>query len=410
MGLLDFNLDDPTSMGLLSAGLNMIGNSGRGSGMSTGAILANGAGAGFQGAQGVRDGRTHAELLKRKLAEDDLHQQQLKLQTEGMLRKNAMEDSIRGVYKDAYSAGGRVDNPNWSFKDAKASAEPQFIDRPAGLDLQSIPNKLMGVGAFQEGLALKKQLMGENYKLSKDETLYGADNKVIATGVQSAPKNELKEGYITQDASGKWVVDPVLFDAHLKGKQAGATSVNVGKDNLGLKPADRFNMEGKLSDDYRAETKTDQGVLSAASKIKASLSKDGALADQAAIYSFAKILDPDGAVREADYAAIMNTAGLADRVRNYVQKLQTGEQLSATQRKEMLDVMGRFETVANSKIATTRGNYSERAKSYNLEPSKLFMDASKGLVAKPKAEQSPQKTKVIGNKTYVFDGTGWSAQ
>jgi len=73
--------------------------------------------------------------------------------------------------------------------------------------------------------------------------------------------------------------------------------------------------------------------------------------------------------------------------------MQTGEMLSPNQRKEMLDVMSRFEQVASSKIANIRNNYSERARSYNLAPEKLFMDAKK------ETAPAPQKT-VVRTGTY----------
>lgn len=346
-GLLDF--EDPRTMGLLNAGLGIMAQAGDTSRQfGLGQALASGLGT-------MQQTQLQAEMLKRQKAQEDLQMQMKTLQADEIKRRYAMDNAIRNEYKNAYT--------------------------PDGLNLASLPNKLMGIGAFDEGLALQKQLRGENYKLGKDESLFSPDNKLIATGATTAPKRELKEGYITQDENGNWVIDKTLYEAHVKAKKAGATSVNVNKDNLGLTPSDRFNMEGKLSDDYRGETKTDQGVLSAVSKIKTSLSKPGALADQSAIYSFAKMLDPEGAVRESDYAAVMNTAGLEDRVKNYIQKMQTGEMLSPNQRKEMLDVMSRFEQVASSKIANVKNNYSERARSYNLAPEKLFMDAKKEVAA-----------------------------
>ena len=409
MGLLDnFNLEDPRTMGLLNAGLNMLGNSGASrTPINLGQIL----GGGLQSYTGTLDDfrkrKQQEEELARVAKMQDLQRQQSEMQLGQMQRKNEMDAAIRGAYKEAYDPGGQERNPEWNAVDQQAIEQPQFLNRPASLNMQNLSKKLMSIGAFDESMAIQKQLRGENYKLGKDERLFSPDNKIIAEGLSSAPKRELREGYIVQDENGNWAIDPVLQAAHLASRRAGSTSVNVGKDNLGLKPRDRFDMESKLSDDYRAETKTDQGVLSAASKIKTSLSKPGALADQATIYSFAKMLDPDGAVREADYAAIMNTAGLYDRMQNYVQKLKTGEALSENQRKEMLDVMGRFESVANNRIGTVRSNYSPRAEAYNLDPKKLFMDASKAPTATP-LKKSAMKGQIESG--YRFKGGDPSKQ
>lgn len=154
--------------------------------------------------------------------------------------------------------------------------------------------------------------------------------------------------------------------------RAGASQVNVNTDNLGLKPKDRFEMEGKLADDFKQVTKIDSGVLAATRKISTSLTKDGALKDQAAIYSFAKMLDPEGAVRESDYAAIANTSGLVDRVRNYANRLLTGEQLTPQQRNEMLELAKAFEGVANQRIKKAQGDFAGQAQRYNLRPEAVY--------------------------------------
>ena len=159
------------------------------------------------------------------------------------------------------------------------------------------------------------------------------------------------------------------------------TSVNVNTDALGLKPKDRFEMEGKLSGDYEKATATDSAVLNATGKIRSAFTQEGALKDQAAIYAFAKMLDPDGAVREADYAAISGAAGLVDRVRNYTQKLLNGEQLTPTQRQEMIKLSDAFDQVANRRITDQRKRYSQQAERYNLRPE---------AVLTPQAPQQPK--------------------
>lgn len=95
MGLLDnFNFDDPATMGLLSAGLNMLSNSGRGGNMNTGQIIAGGAGAGMQGAQNVLQARAMQEMERRKAEHENM---QLKMnQQEYDMRSGQIQDKERG--------------------------------------------------------------------------------------------------------------------------------------------------------------------------------------------------------------------------------------------------------------------------------------------------------------------------
>jgi hypothetical protein len=183
------------------------------------------------------------------------------------------------------------------------------------------------------------------------------------------------------------------------------TSVIVPPDNLGLKPKDRFEMEGRLFDDFKGVTKLDTLVLDATRKIKTALAQPGAMKDQAAIYSMAKMLDPEGAVREADYAAISNTAGLLDRMKGYLNRLATGEQLSETQRNEMLGMMSAFEGVATRRIGSAKADFSTRAKRYNLDPDSVFSGSVNTDPQKP-AAGAPKPTKRWNPATGTFEPVG----
>jgi hypothetical protein len=159
-------------------------------------------------------------------------------------------------------------------------------------------------------------------------------------------------------------------------KRAGATNLSVNTDNLGLKPKDRFDMEDKMRNDYTAATKNDSEIINTAQDLKNILQQGGALKDQAAIYKFAKSLDPMGAVREADYAAIVKTAGGLDYVTSLVNKALTGEQLSPNQRKEMDSLMSAMAGVAQQRISKVQQRYGANAKMYNLQPENIFQQQS----------------------------------
>lgn len=145
MGLLDnFNFDDPSTMGLLSAGMNMIGNSGRGGNMNTAQILANGVGSGIEGIQGVHQARAQAELLKRKLAMEDLQNQHLQMGNDA--QKQSMDDAAltRKTLMD-YSANRMQQNSAPAPQPQAPSMQNQsFAPQP-----QSVGDSLMQGSAPQ---------------------------------------------------------------------------------------------------------------------------------------------------------------------------------------------------------------------------------------------------------------------
>jgi hypothetical protein len=185
-------------------------------------------------------------------------------------------------------------------------------------------------------------------------------------------------------------------------RKAGATSVSVGADNLGLKPKDRFDMEGKLGDDYRAATKTDNLVIGSAGQITELLKQTGPLKDQAAIYSFAKMLDTEGAVREADYAAIINTAGGIDRVKNLFNRALTGEMLTPNQREDMAKVARGMGRVAAERIRKQNKAYGAQAERYNLRPEAFLTEPP--TFTDPPAAPAPGASSVRSQADAILSG------
>ena len=257
MGLLDnFNFDDPRTMGLLQAGLGVMAQAGDTSRpYNVGQALSGGLNA-----------YTGSIAAAKKQKQDELEYQQAQevrqMQMNEMRRKSQMDEAIRGQYKKAYSGGGQELNPNWSFKDTfnqTPSAQPQYINKPEGIDQNALIKGLMEAGAYEEGMALKKQMRGENYKLGKDESLYGSDNKLIASGVSSPVKRDLKEGYIEQNESGGWDLNQSLYDAQMKLKKTGvARAIGSGAgDGVTRKPMtalQEVKYRNQIADDYKALT------------------------------------------------------------------------------------------------------------------------------------------------------------
>lgn len=243
----------------------------------------------------------------------------------------------------------------------------------------------------------------EPMKLGKDDRLLRpGPNGSFRELVGAAPTGPKTTGdyadWLTEFNAGRTKEDFTTWNRG-NGKSR-ASNISMGVDNLGLKPKERFEMEGKLADDYKGVTKLDNLVLSATSKIKTALAQKGALKDQAAIYSFAKMLDPEGAVREADYAAIANTTGLVDRVRGYLNRLMTGEQLNPAQRDEMAQLMTAFEGVANQRVSKAQADFTEQARRYNLRPEAVFG-------AKVQPQQPPkQEPQTKAGDVLKFDANG----
>jgi hypothetical protein len=397
-GLLGDSMDDPGIQGLLSLGFGLMNSRG-----NFGQAL------GQAGPQALDQYNQASQMLQRRKLLDQ--ETQSRAQQMEMAQQQLAE--FRRQSAEAEAQRGRDEQ----FR--------QMIPAPTGGPATSGPTEfgnfsLPGAPADPHASMLFQALQQKQIKpmeylsaTQKDRTPIkgSAGDMFFEPGTMrvlaSVPKESEQPSAVKEYAYAKGQGYPGTFQQFvLEQKRAGASSVSVTTDGLGLKPKDRFEMEGKLADDFKGVTKLDNLVLSATSKIKTALSQSGAMKDQAAIYSFAKMLDPEGAVREADYAAIANTAGLADRVRGYLNRLATGEQLNPTQRTEMLGMMTAFENVAKKRVNAAKSDFSAQAGRYNLRPESVFSGAMNTDQAPVDAPAAPRATKRWNPTTGKFEAVG----
>ena len=379
MGLLDiFNSPEgQQALGLLAAGGPQTDPSKTGFGQRLAAA------SGF--ADQWKQRQADAEMEKQKMAINAMLMQKHQMDLDSAKQSFADQTEMRNLPSqfripatpNGLPGGLSSDTVNALPKEFQTgSAVQPAPPRPAGFDRE-------GYGAALEsrfpeaGLAYQQKIKKDDtpVKLGAGEQLLsGAASgfKLLASG---APKPESKPSALQEYEYSRSQGYNGTFDQwDTARKRAGATSVNVTNlaDNLGLKPKDRFEMEGKLRADYESQTKADSEIANTAQDIAHILKQPGALKDQAAIYKFAKSLDPQGAVREADYAAIVKTAGGLDYVTNIINKAMTGEQLNPKQRAEMANVASALAEVGKKRIAKIQQRTAANAKMYNLNPENLF--------------------------------------
>lgn len=371
MGLLDGFLgkdwQDPQSSAVLAlAGGLLSGNFGQGA-KDYGNILA-----------GAKDAEMKRKLIEMQMQEGQMRNEALRQQ---FTDQKDMRDLV-AQYRIPATPNGL---PGGLPADTVNSLPAEFqiggavkpaAPRPAGFDRE-------GYGAALEsrfpdaGLSYLQKIKKDDtpVKLGAGEQLLsGAASgfKLLASG---APKTESKPSALQEYEYARSQGYKGTYEQWDMGrKRAGAPSVHVNNltDNLGLKPKDRFEMEGKLRADYESQTKADSEIANTAQDIAHILKQPGALKDQAAIYKFAKALDSAGAVREADYAAIVKTAGGLEYVTNLLNKAFTGEQLSPKQRTEMANVSSALAEMGKKRIAKIQQRIAANAKMYNLNPENLF--------------------------------------
>jgi hypothetical protein len=115
-------------------------------------------------------------------------------------------------------------------------------------------------------------------------------------------------------------------------------------------------------------------VRDAYGKLQESAKNPSAAGDLAMIFNYMKMLDPGSVVREGEFATAQNAAGVPDRVRNYYNRMMSGERLNPEQR---TDFVNSARTVFGSQLKFQQQNekaFGDIAKREGIDPANVIVD------------------------------------
>jgi hypothetical protein len=210
----------------------------------------------------------------------------------------------------------------------------------------------------------------------------GRDPRIVDAlrdGILSSVTTGIKPRIDAGSPAGKSVADRELFV-----DQFGAKSPQVkafddsNKKTAGPKLSDVSSIRGQ----FLRESRDFVSVRDAFGKITAASQDPSAAGDLALIFNFMKLLDPGSVVREGEFATAQNSTGVPDRVRNFYNRLLTGERLGLGQRQDFVSQSEKiFESVIKSQelLERTFGGIAERS---GMKSSNVIVDLIGGFRAK----------------------------
>lgn len=144
----------------------------------------------------------------------------------------------------------------------------------------------------------------------------------------------------------------------------------------GFKPKDRADIEAgmrKEVEKYAGEYTT---LRNAVGNIESLAGKPTAAGDISTVFSFMKILDPSSVVREAEYAVAARAAGVPDRIVNLIEKVQSGQFLTPSQRQD-------FVATARTIAATQRTFYENKLGQFRSVAERSRVDPNNVVLTEP---------------------------
>ena len=357
------SLLDPRTFGLLNIGLSMMKNSGPSRmPQSLGSILGDAGQDGLKAYQGAQH-------------------QQLQQQMLGLQMAAAQREATNQQQTDSAIEGLAQQFPNLA---------PLFRVNPQVAATRAFPEPEKP-GYHRVGTSLVRTAPGQNptsvfEEQKPPETAADANGILryktgpnmgqIVPGFEAAREDEftkaLKAAGVQPDSQ-----QALAFAKQRLGKlatHAPAPVQNNFADDLGLKPKDRFDMEGKLRGDYRANptVKAADEMDSAFRMIEAAYKSPSAANDLAMATKYMKILDPTSVVRESEFALAVNATGLFDKVQNYAASILEGKKLNPAQREDFYKSAKAITDSFAAERVKIAQQFEQNATQYKLTPNNVI--------------------------------------
>lgn len=282
----------------------------------------------------------------------------------------------------------------------------QAIETPGGFE-DLLKKSALGIEKFTE---LNKPTI-------QTQNLGGTSRMSAVPGLGGAPR-VLSETPITQDAnsvaSNATTIRGQNMTANTARESNRLKSEENGINREGIVGKRTQDVELKLQDDYRAESKGFSETSTAMKKVLGAIST----ADKnpgsalAAGTAFMKILDPNSVVRESELGMALNASGWFDRATNVLASLQAGKIMTATQKTNLQAAAENLFEEAKAAQLEVDAAYSKRATDYGADPKRVIVDRGQntkrsvqsGGGANPAATNAKGwslHTDANGNKAYV---------
>lgn len=186
------------------------------------------------------------------------------------------------------------------------------------------------------------------------------------------------------------------------------------KDLSQKRGGELFQMEDKMRSSFEKQSGDFIKVRDAYGRISASATDPSPAGDLSLIFNYMKVLDPGSTVREGEFATAQNAGGIDSTIRNFYNRIASGERLNEAQR---TDFVGRASKLYDAQLKgqeQLEKDYISKAKRYELNPENIITDYRVNYDTKP--DQKPKQpaqlpatnskgwvlmTDAQGNRAYV---------
>lgn len=134
-----------------------------------------------------------------------------------------------------------------------------------------------------------------------------------------------------------------------------------------------------ITNDFNAQTADAQKVAKTYKVMENAVQNPSVAGDVSLVFNYFKTIDPQSTVREGEYDTIINATSVPDRIKNYAQKLKTGQKLTDGQRQDLLNTARQNVMSLVPQVENTVNNYRGFVSSLGKDPDKTIRNPFEGI-------------------------------
>lgn len=127
-----------------------------------------------------------------------------------------------------------------------------------------------------------------------------------------------------------------------------------------------------ITNDYDARMADAQKIARTYTVMQNAVDNPSAAGDISLVFNYFKTIDPASTVREGEYATIINSGSVPERIKNYAQQLQSGRKLNEDQRNDLLNTARQNVLALAPQVNQTVNTYRGLVSSLKEDPDKII--------------------------------------
>ena len=221
----------------------------------------------------------------------------------------------------------------------------------------------------------------------------GRSYEAPMTARHSADPDDPVEAYsleqMIDDSLSKFQLAQFMSNPEVRGKfQKGFDILHSDEE-----PENRFKDAAGLRGEFINITKEFAKQNAAIGRVLASAKDPSPAGDLALIFNYMKLLDPGSVVREGEFATAQNSGGVDDSVRNFYNRILSGERLNEDQRSDFTNRAVILYDDAKSQHQKTIDSYTSLAERNKINPDDVIINRETATIGDEYRHKESKKDK-----------------